>query len=236
MTSKTSPILLALVGAFLLALALPELPWGDLLESAGVPTRSARAAEVFVPPGLATAGLALLVGGLAWAAFGGRRRDRHGPWQDALLPIAMEHGHGVASDRAGLVFGAQREGRHAEVRVRPDAGIITIRIAARARQSVAFVPPLATGEGAAWERWKSVASGAGWQLRAELADLGRPLVSDARLVAELDNLFRSAPQSVLVHRSPEGLALDVPLPPLDRAERAIRSALEAAFRLLSLNA
>lgn len=153
------------------------------------------------------------------------------PWVAALTKLAAEHGQVVSEDLAlGLSFDVIHGGPRFTLRVDPrPGGAVTLTSPRRARHGIVVTraglsrPPEA-------QDWHAVGHTPAWALHSELVLAARPMLHDPRVVAALDRFFaESAGRTVLL--APDGLRLELGLPHLESAPRALRHAIEVARQL-----
>jgi hypothetical protein len=161
-------------------------------------------------------------------------RARSQPYYDALRPFAAEYGRGVIQGPDGVEVSLQRGGQVVDVRVGlGPGGAMTIVSPSPARQTLAWsrltAPPL--GPPAAW---REVGTGAGWQLRAELPAMARPLLVDPELGPLVTRFFGFPEARQIVHEV-GGIAITAAVPTPEAIQEQARLAVELAFSLRRVN-
>lgn len=183
---------------------------------------------------LAGCGFVLLVIALVGMATTATRRELFGPYTSALKPFAAEFGRGVAETPEGLKFELTRDGQRVEVRLDPrGGGGCTVTSPAPARQSLAWLSPGAPKDTPA-AAWREVERTEGWQMRAELPAMARPLLADPALMEVIGRFFQSAEAQGVVHTL-SGMVVQSRLPAVDDADALVRLSVEIAFRLRRVN-
>ncbi len=178
-------------------------------------------------------GAAAILGGTPlalwpWLVRAGVVADPGKPWAENLTRLAAEHGQIVQSDpEIGVWFDTIHGGPRFRVLLQPvDRRMrLTSRLASRhgllvLRQGDAIEPDRA--------HWVEITKGAGWVMYAEVRISVIGLIENARLIVALDAFFDFAGAS-RVSFDPQGLTLELALPPADRAEKVVRRAMDAAW-------
>ncbi len=150
------------------------------------------------------------------------------PWVTALSRLAAEHGQVVHEDlEKGLSFDIIHGGPRFTVRVDPrPGGGVSLVSGRRARHGIAATRAGRVRPEEAVD-WHPVGSGPAWTVHAELVLAAKPMLSDPRVTAAFARFFSEAPGQVIVF-APDGLRLELSLPQLDAAPRALRQAIEVA--------
>lgn len=163
-----------------------------------------------------------------WLVRAGVVADPGRPWVASLARLAAEHGQAMQSDpEIGVWFDTIHGGPRFRVLLQPVSR--TMRLTSRQASRHGLVV-LRQDEPIDPDRshWMEVTRGAGWVMYAEVRISVIGLLENARLIAALDAFFDFSGAS-RVSFDPQGLTLELALPPADRAEKVVRRAMDAAW-------
>ena len=162
-----------------------------------------------------------------WLVRSGVLKDPGEPWAIALAKLAAEHGQMVQTDPIlGLWFDLVHGGPRFRVSLDPHRRTLQLSSKRVARHGFIVVPRGVRSE-IDLARWTEVARGRAWSLRVEVRSASGSVSGNRALASALDDFFNfSGARSVVF--GPDGLRLELALPPPDMADRVVRSATTAA--------
>jgi len=230
------PLLLALVGFAMLAVAVPEgvvLSALAAIEGKQPQDLTGQAASVTLV--LAGAGSLLFVSGLVRFFIVFRHEERWGPYSSALARLAMEHGQGVFKQPGGGIgFQSAAEGRTLSVAVVPGSPpLLVARQDVPARQPLVFLKRDSEVP-SPQAHYKLAGEGRSWDLLAELPALARAHMNDLGIVQRMDRFF-DLDESRWVTHDATGLEVVCELPPPHAVSQRAREALDVLKYLRQVN-
>lgn len=230
------PLILALVGFTMLAVAVPDgVVLAALAAIEGKQAQDLVGQAATVTLVLAGTGSVLFVGGLIRFFVLFRHEERWGPYSTALARLAMEHGQGVFKQPGGGIgFQSAAEGRTLSVTLVPGSPpLLVARQDVPARQPLVFVKrddevptPLA--------HYKLAGEGKSWDLLAELPALARAHMNDLGVVQRMDRFF-DLEESRWVSHDATGLEVVCELPKPQAVSQRAREALDVLKYLRQVN-
>lgn len=230
------PLLVALVGFTMLAVAVPEgVVLSGVAAILGRQPQDVTAQAANVTLALAGVGSLLFVGGLIRYVIVFRHEERWGPYSSALARLAMEHGQGVFKQPGGGVgFQSAAEGRTLSVTLVPGTPpLLVTRQDVPARQPLVFLKR-SDDVPSPHAHYKLAGEGHGWDLLAELPALARSHMNDLGIVQRMDRFF-DLEESRWVAHDATGLEVVCELPPPHAVSQRAREALDVLKYLRQVN-